>query len=65
MTKWCAIIALALAILVKLTWHSSIALAFPLNATTHRGYPISSVLFWTLLAIAIVSTLLALVKHAR
>lgn len=62
--KWLAMAALAAAIVLKLTWRRSIDVAIPVSATVHRGYPVSSILFWILLATPLVLFLFALFKHS-
>jgi len=63
--KWFAMIALALAILVRFAWHSSFALAFPVNANTHRGYSISSLLFWVFLLTGLSLLFLVLIRRTH
>lgn len=60
--KWCAAVPLALALVVKLAWHSSIDLGFPVNATTAIGYPISTFVFWFLLALTVFFLMVDLLK---
>jgi|HubBroStandDraft_5_1064220.scaffolds.fasta_scaffold509428_2 hypothetical protein len=63
MTKWLAILSFVLAILVRLTWHSSSAIAVRLDETTHRGYSVSTIIFWTLLVVGIALSLVAIAKR--
>jgi len=63
--KWVAIVIVALAIVLRFTWHSSFALATALNDKVHRGYSISSIVFWSLLIIGLSLLLLALFKSIR
>ncbi len=63
--KWCAMAAFALAIIVRLTWHSSVELGFPVSATADVGYPVSTVLFWMLLILGLLFSLFAFIKRAR
>jgi hypothetical protein len=60
--KWCAAVALVLALVVKFAWHSSIEFGFPINPTTDIGYPISTFVFWFLLALAVLFLLVDLLK---
>ena len=61
--KWCAAVALVLALVVKFAWHSDIDLGFPVNSTTDIGYPLSTVVFWLLLAIALFCLLVYLMGY--
>lgn len=63
--KWCAIFSLILAAIVRFAWHSQIELAFPINATTHRGYPIRLIVFWLLLVTGVSLALIAFVRHSH
>ena len=50
MSKIFAVIAFALAVVVKFTWrHSNIALGFPISWTESRGWGLNEILFWLLL----------------
>jgi len=55
-----AIVVWTLAILVRFGWHSSQTVAIPISPTTHIWYPVSSLVFWGLVALAVLLTLLAL-----
>jgi hypothetical protein len=48
--KWLGLACLGLAVMVKLAWHSSYAVAFPTNTFTLRGYAVDAIVFWLLLA---------------
>jgi hypothetical protein len=62
--KWVAILALALAVIVKLTWrHSSFGVALRMNVTMHREVcSPNSLVFWLLLVIALTFFVLALIS---
>lgn len=52
--KWYAIAILAVAIVIRFACHrSSFAVAFPINATTHRAYSVNDFLFWILLCVGL------------
>jgi hypothetical protein len=63
--KWFALVILALAVIIRLTWSSSFALAIPVSATTHRGYPISSIVFWILFVAGFSLLMFVLVKESH
>jgi hypothetical protein len=51
--RWCAAIALVLALVASYAWHPPVELGFHVSATTAVGYPINYVVFWLLVAIAL------------
>jgi hypothetical protein len=63
--KWIAMVALALAVIVKPAWrHSYTALAVPMNATTRRELiAMNSLAFWILLVIGLTFSVIALIKR--
>jgi hypothetical protein len=63
--KWVAIFAFIAAIAVRFAWHSSFDLGFHLNSTMHRGYPVSSIVFWLLLVVGLSASLMAFLKWRR
>ena len=63
--KWLAAAFFALAVLVRLTWHSSITLGFPISPAMSVGFPISSILFWVLLLLGVSFTYVALLTRKR
>ena len=50
--RWFALVAAALALLLRFTWHSTAAIAIPVGNDTHRGFPITSVVFWLLVLVS-------------
>lgn len=51
--KLSALAVLALAVVVRLAWRSSYALAIPMGHGVRKGFTISSLVFWALVIIGI------------
>ena len=62
MIRWLGISLLFASVIVKLTWHSSADLAIAMRQS-HRGYPVTSVVFWVLLIVGLGLIGISLVKH--
>jgi hypothetical protein len=63
--KWLAAVSFGLALVVRLAWHSNIALVFPVTPTMGRGFALSSILFWLLLMAGVSFLWAALVMRKR
>jgi zinc transporter ZupT len=64
MTKWLAVIAFAIAILIRLAWRSSVELSFSANKHSHVGYSVGNILFGLFAGIGIVLSVVTLAKRA-
>jgi hypothetical protein len=63
--KWLAAACFVVGILIRLTWHRSISLGFPVSPTMSRGVAISSILFWILMLMGICIAYAALLMRKR
>lgn len=63
--KWLAASIAVLAVILRLTWHSSFAIAIPIGDKTHRGFPLTSVVFWFLVLLCVVLFLISFFRQAH
>lgn len=62
--KWFGVATVVLAVAIKFLWHPPMDLSFRVSAGLHRGYSISTILFWILLIVGAVLIYFGFRKHA-
>jgi len=63
--KWLAVLAFALAIVIRFAWHSSFAISFPSSPSMRRAMSVSNVAFWSLLIVGTVLLFVAWTRRAH
>lgn len=63
--KWLAASIAVLAVILRLTWHSSFAIAIPIRDNTHRGFLVTSVVFWLLVLVSVAVFLISFFRRAQ
>ena len=63
--RWLAAAIAILAVILRLTWHSSFAIAVPIRDNTHRGFSVTSVAFWLLILVSVALFLIPFFRRAQ